>query len=132
MSGKVSGAAALPRSFRMSRRDICMSAPPGFAFAPTHTLLWMTAWQDRHGRGSDMRRREFIAAIGGAAAWPLVARAQRPMKVPRIGVLWQGANAETHPYFKPLRDGFKAAGYGEGSLIFEDRFFDKNSENIDL
>jgi hypothetical protein len=32
-----------------------------------------------------MRRREFIAALGGAAMWPLVARAQQPM--PLVGVL---------------------------------------------
>jgi putative ABC transport system substrate-binding protein len=79
-----------------------------------------------------MRRREFIAALSGAVTWPLAARAQRPIKVPRIGVLWQGASAETHPYYKPLRDGFKAIGYVEGSLAFEDRFFDKNSENVDV
>jgi putative ABC transport system substrate-binding protein len=35
-----------------------------------------------------MRRREFIAGLGGVAAWPLVAQAQRRPRLPIIGVLW--------------------------------------------
>jgi ABC-type uncharacterized transport system substrate-binding protein len=79
-----------------------------------------------------MRRREFIGLIGGAVTWPLAARTQQLNKVPRIGVLWNGKSAETHPYFQSLRNEFKRIGYPEGNLIFEDRFFNENFEIVDL
>src|SRR5262245_13500559 len=34
------------------------------------------------------RRREFIAGVGGAAAWPVAARAQQAERVPRVGLLF--------------------------------------------
>ena len=79
-----------------------------------------------------MRRRELIGLIGGVAAWPLAARAQQPMRVPRIGVLWNGGSPDKHPLHPSLLEGFKAVGYVEGNLIFEERFLDEKYEKADL
>ena len=65
------------------------------------------------GRMFDLRRREFITLIGGAAAgWPLAARAQQ---IPQIGVLWHAGNEEEEAiYLSALRRGFSDRGYVEG------------------
>jgi putative ABC transport system substrate-binding protein len=71
-----------------------------------------------------MRRREFIALASGVAAWPLAARAQQPLKIPRIGYLITGSldSPETRVIAEALRQGLREQGYLEGqSIIIEYR-----------
>src|ERR1700726_1993675 len=71
-----------------------------------------------------MRRRELIALLGGAVAWPLAARAQQITKIPRIGVLWHAGNEQEEAlYLGALRQGFAEIGYVEGkTFVLENRF----------
>jgi putative ABC transport system substrate-binding protein len=66
-----------------------------------------------------MRRREFLALLGGAAVWPLAARGQQLKAISRIGVLWPNPPAS----FEPIRQGLRDLGYAEGRNInFEFRW----------
>ena len=68
-----------------------------------------------------MKRREFITLLGGAAvAWPLAARAQQPMRTPRIGYLaFRSPLSADDTFFHGLRD----LGWVEGQNIFVERRF---------
>ena len=82
---------------------------------------------------ADMRRREFITLIGGAAtAWPLAVSAQEKRLVPRVGVLWHAASAEEEgPLFTALVEGFRALGYIDGqNIILEHRFPNETPERF--
>jgi ABC-type uncharacterized transport system substrate-binding protein len=59
-----------------------------------------------------MKRREFIAGLGGAAAWPLVARAQQPA-LPVVGWLRAGGPPD-EDYLRWFRQGLNELGYVEG------------------
>jgi ABC-type uncharacterized transport system substrate-binding protein len=68
-----------------------------------------------------LRRREFITLLGGAAAaWPLAARGQQS-KMARIGALYIGT-ADAESFKKELREGLRDLGYVEGqNIAFEFR-----------
>ena len=69
-----------------------------------------------------MRRREFIAMLGGSAAWPLAARAQQPA-IPTIGFLSTASPASIAPFVDGLRRGLEASGFVEGrNLAIEYRW----------
>jgi putative ABC transport system substrate-binding protein len=60
-----------------------------------------------------MRRRAFIAGLGSAAAWPLVARAQH-LSAPLIGFLSSRSPEESAPHLAGFLRGLKAFGYIDG------------------
>ena len=64
-----------------------------------------------------MRRREFIAAFGSAAAWPLAARAQQPSRKVRIGVPLPSSPASFSRRTNALLEGLRDLGYEEGKTV---------------
>src|SRR4030088_932672 len=66
-----------------------------------------------------MRRREFITFFGGAAVWPVSARAQQPERVRRIGVLLPGAadDLEFQTRVGAFQQGLQQAGWTIGRNV---------------
>jgi putative ABC transport system substrate-binding protein len=62
-------------------------------------------------------RRRVITLLGGAAAWPLAARAEQARSIPKIGVLWPGASPPASPRMESFRQALRQLGYVEGQNV---------------
>ena len=78
-----------------------------------------------------MRRLEFLGLLGGAAAWPLSARAQQAAKLPTIGVLHLSSPEALAERMGGFRQGLKDIGYVEGeNVAIEYRYADNQLDRL--
>ena len=92
----------------------------------TQPLSPLTMLLSRH-----TRRREFITLVGGAAAWPLAARAQQEGKLPTIGLLGSGTAAAQSQWTTAFVQRLRELGWTEGrNLAIEYRWADGRTERL--
>jgi putative ABC transport system substrate-binding protein len=76
-----------------------------------------------------IRRRDFLAVLGGAAAWPLAARAEQPERQRRVGFL--RAEKPPAPWMDAFQKAMRELGYEEGkNLLFEYRWAEGDDERL--
>jgi putative ABC transport system substrate-binding protein len=79
-----------------------------------------------------MRRRAFISLLGGAAAWPLAARAQQPGKLPTIGFLVAGTPSSHAQWVAALVRRLHELGWIEGRTVaIEYRWAEGRTDRFD-
>jgi putative ABC transport system substrate-binding protein len=78
-----------------------------------------------------MRRREFLLGIGGAAAWPIAARAQQSRTVKRLAILADAGEADYGDSVAAFRQSLERFGWSEGrNLQSTTRFGDGRADRI--
>jgi putative tryptophan/tyrosine transport system substrate-binding protein len=91
----------------------------------------MTLWGGR--MATNLRRREFITLLGGAAAWPFSAHAQQSARMPRVGVLMSIAenDPEAKARLAAFQDGLQKLGWTEGrNLQIDHRWGEGEADRI--
>ena len=77
-----------------------------------------------------MKRRAFIAGLGSAAAWPMVARAQQ-MAIPVVGFLSSLLSDDLTQILSTFRDSLASAGYIVGqNVVLETRFANRDNARL--
>jgi putative tryptophan/tyrosine transport system substrate-binding protein len=77
----------------------------------------------------DIRRREFVAGLGGTAAWPLFARAQQAAKLPTIGFLSPASPSSWNSWTNAFTQRLRELGWIEGHTVaIEYRWAEGRSE----
>src|SRR6516162_10605747 len=77
-----------------------------------------------------LKRRQFIALLGGAATWPLTAHAQQPA-MPAIGFLAYQLSDAITDRLRGFRQGLKDTGYVEGeNLAIVYRFAENQADRL--
>jgi putative ABC transport system substrate-binding protein len=80
---------------------------------------------------AQLKRRTFITLLGGAAAWPLVARAKQSSRVPTVGVLGVATASAWNPWVAGFIQRLRELGWIEGrTLAIEYRWADGRSERF--
>src|SRR5262245_25114516 len=77
----------------------------------------------------DLRRRDFVSLLGGAAGWPLAARAQQAGKLPTIGFLGTATPSADTMWTAAFAHRLRELGWIEGrTMAIESRWADNRSD----
>src|SRR5712672_837792 len=98
-------------------------------FVPRSTFEVAVVWTMRRtpSRAGQMRRRDFITALGTAATWPLAARAQQPAKMKRIAFVRSAGpvsepSVSGRPLYRAFFEELSRLGYVEGQNLGVERY----------
>src|SRR5712664_204403 len=98
-------------------------------FVPRRTFEVAVVWtmRRRPSRAGQMRRRDFITALGTAATWSLAARAQQPAKMKRIAIVFPSAKVSEismsgPPRYRAFFEELSRLNYVEGQNLKVERY----------